>query len=197
MRCTGGWHARRNGCSTCFRSGEWYDATGRRRGGGVPGLPACTFCIGCRKAGFTGGSGRRGPVTSGGNLVLGTDIPAHGCDNSEPSTTATPSTRSWRGAWKMVGEIRNPTRDPCAILGFVADRYDLRPRHPLSAPKSRRRRGIRPRNAGGSRPTVGATVSCRYLHYGHRLSVLAQAHRRSMVSAISRARSISPVAGPR
>ena len=61
----------------------------------------------------------------------------------------------------MVGEIRDPARNPALSR---LRRRPLRPaaRHPLSAPRSRRRTGIRPPNAGCSRPTTAPAVSCRY-----------------------------------
>ena len=110
-----------------------------------------------RKAGFTRSCWKK-PATSAAPGT-GTAIPAHAA-TFRPSTTATPSIRSWRA---RGNGRRNtpPSRKSCATSASSPTAMICGATSAF-APRSRRRTGIRPPNAGSSRPTMARRCHCRY-----------------------------------
>ncbi len=155
----------------------------------APGLPACIFCIGCARPASRQCCWRR-PATSAAPGT-GTDIPAHAV-TFRPSTTAIPSTRSWSARGNGRRNTR-PNRKSCATSASSPTAMSCGATSAL-APRSRRRIGIRPANAGCSRPTMARQSPAAFTSWPPAVSP-RQSRRRSTASRISRARSISPAAG--
>ena len=153
------------------------------------GLPASIFCIGCARPASPQWCSTR-PATSAAPGT-GTAIPARAA-TFRPSTTATPSIRNSmaRGNGRRNTQ---PSPKSCAI-SVSSPTAMICGATSAFTPRSRRRPGIRLRNAGGSRPTTAQAYPAAPTSWPPAVFP-RPSRRRSMGSKTSRARSISPVAG--
>ena len=137
----------------------------------APDLPASISCIACARP------ASRAVVLEEAGDVGGTwywnRYPGARCDiqTIDYSYTFDPELES---AWQWSEKYATQP-EILRYLGFVADRYDLQARHPLSAPRSRRRTGIEASGALAACDRQRRDRILPLLHHGHRLPLRAKA----------------------